>query len=356
MRKGRKKIAILGPVGNAIPPKKQGAIEWMVYYLTEGLIKRGYEVLLFGPKISRTSAKLVPVGPKPMVEYRVLPDYERARKMRIELSMLANMFYEVRKRKKEIGIIFNHTVSGGMFASWEKIFNLPVFHTLHLPLFKELADVFEKYNAQLISISDSQRKPFPHLNYAATIYNGIDLRRFSFSREIKDYFIFSSKILAAKNPLDAIRATKLAHEKIVILGRINDPEYFETKIRPLLGKNVIYLGEVSLSRAKEFYKNAKALLFPIKCRESFGLVMIEAMACGTPVIAYPKGAIREVIKDKKTGFIVKNTKEMVEAIKKIDQIDRRECRKLVEEKFTIEKMVDNYEKVYQKILKERKIK
>lgn len=348
MKKSRKKIAILGPIGNAIPPKKQGAIEWMVYYLVEALVKKGYPVLLFAPKGTQTSAELVPVGPKPMVEYKVLPENERARKMRIELSTLANMFYEITERKEEIGIVFNHTLSSGVFASLEKTINTPVFHVLHLPLYKELANVFEKYNSQLINISKSQRKPFPRLNYTRTICNGIELRRFPFQEKAKNYFIFAGKIHPYKNPLDAIKAAKKAREKIILIGRINDPEYFESKIKPLLGKNVIYLGEVTLPRAIELYKNAKALLFPIKCQESFGLVMIEVMACGTPVIAYPKGAIKEVVKSGKTGFIVKNVKEMTEAIKKIDQIDRKECRKWVEENFTLEKMVDNYEGLIKK--------
>ena len=348
--KRRKKIAILGPIGNEIPPKKQGGIEWMVDYLKEGLIKKGYQVLLFAPKPTRTSADLVPVGPSPLIESKILPEYEMARKLRIELSMLTNMLMEVVKKKKEIGIIFNHTVSGGMFSSLEKLLNIPVFHILHLPLFKELAKVFRESNARLIAISNRQRNVFPNLNYQTTIYNGIDLKKFPLSKKPKDYFIFSGKIIPAKNPLDAIRAAKIAQKKIIIIGRIKNQEYFETKIRPLLNKNVVYLGEVSFSKAIELYKNAKAFLFPIQWPEPFGLVMIEAMASGTPIIAYPNGAIPEVIKDKKTGFIVKNVNEMAEAIKNISQIDRRECRKHVQENFTVEKMVDEYEKLIKKLL------
>jgi len=353
MAKNRKKIAILGPAGNSIPPKKQGGIEWMVYYLTENLVKEGYQVLLFAPKNTKTSAKLVPVAPKPLVEYKVLPKYERARKLRIEFSTTANTLEEILKRKKEIGVIFNHTVSGGMFAHLEKMLNIPTFHVLHLPLFEELANVFKKYNARLILISDSQKKSFPRLNYQATIYNGVNLKKIPFSKKPGGYLIWSAKIMAYKNPLDAIKATKSAREKIILIGRINDQEYFETKIKPLLNKNVIYLGEVSFSKAIKLYRNAKALLFPIKWEEPFGLVMIEAMACGTPVIAYPNGAVPEVVRDKKTGFIVKNVREMTEAIKNIDKIDRKKCRERVEKHFSVEKMADEYEKVYYKILNKK---
>lgn len=354
MKDAKKKIAILGPIGNSIPPKKQGGIEWMVYYLTENLVKKGYRVLLFAPSDTQTSAELVPISSKPVIKYRVLPKYEKARKLRIELSIIANTLGEILKRKDEIGIIFNHTVSGGIFTHLEKMLNIPTFHVLHLPLFEELATVFQKYNARLIPISDNQKKTFPALNYQATIYNGINLKKFPFSKKPGSYLIWSAKIMAYKNPLDAIKAAKSAREKIILIGRINDQEYFETKIKPLLSKNVTYLGEVSFSKAIDLYGKAKAFLFPIKWEEPFGLVMIEAMACGTPVIAYPNGAVLEVIKDKKTGFIVKNVNEMTEAIKKIEIIDRKKCRERVEKYFTIKKMVDGYEKVYYEILKRKR--
>ncbi|MBL7150214.1 MAG: glycosyltransferase family 4 protein [Candidatus Pacebacteria bacterium] len=350
MKGTKKKIAILGPIGNSIPPKKQGGIEWMVYYLTENLVKKGYRVLLFAPSDTRTSAELVSISSKPVIKYKVLPKYERARKLRIELSILANILGEILKRKDEIGVIFNHTVSGGMFAHLEKMLNIPTFHILHLPLFEELAIVFKKYNARLIPISGNQKKAFPVLNYQATIYNGINLKKIPFSKKPGGYLIWSAKIMAYKNPLDAIKAAKSAREKIILIGRINDQKYFETKIKPLLNKNIIYLGEVSFSKAIKLYRNAKSLLFPIKWEEPFGLVMIEAMACGTPVIAYPNGAVPEVIKDKKTGFIVKNVKEMAEAIKNIDKINRKKCRERVEKYFSVEKMVDNYQKLIKKFI------
>lgn len=350
-----KKIAILGPIGNRIPPKKQGGIEWMVYYLTENLVEKGYRVLLFAPGDTQTSAELVPISPKPVIKYKVLPEYEKARKLRIELSILANTLREILKRKDEIGVIFNHTVSGGMFAHLEKMLNIPTFHVLHLPLFKELTAVFQKYNARLIPISIAQRKFFPGLNYSTTIYNGINLKRIPFSKKPGDYLIFSAKIMSYKNPLDAIKAAKIAGKKIILIGRINDQEYFEAKIKPLLSKNVTYLGEVSFSKAIKLYGKAKAFLFPIKWEEPFGLVMIEAMACGTPVIAYPNGAVPEVIKNEKTGFIVKNVSEMVKAIKKIDKVDRSKCRERVEKYFSVEKMVDNYEKIIKKFTQLNKI-
>ncbi|MBZ9572941.1 glycosyltransferase family 4 protein [Patescibacteria group bacterium] len=352
MTRNKKKIAILGSIGISIPPKKQGGIEWMVYYLTEELVKRGHSVLLFAPQNTKTSAELVPVCPRPVSEYKIPIESEGSRKLRIELSFLTNLMAEVLKRKNEIGVVFNHTVSGGIFAILEKLLKVPVFHVLHLPLYKELAEVFKKYNPRLISISDSQRKSFPKLNYVTTIYNGIDLKKIPFCKKPKDYFIFAGKIRPSKNPLAPIKAVKLVQKKLILVGKMSDPEYFKSEIKPSLTKDIVYLGEVNFSKIIELYCNANALLFPITWQESFGLVMIEAMACGTPVIVFDRASAREVIKDGETGFVVKNIEEMAGAIKKIDQVDRRECRKWVEKNFTVEKMVDEYEKIYYKILKE----
>jgi len=350
MSKKKKKIAILAPVGNNIPPKKQGGIEWMVYLTTEYLVKKGYKVLLFAPRSTKTSAELVPVSPKPMVEYKVLPRYEKSRKMRIEMSILSNMRYELFKRKREIGMILNHTVSGGWFADVEKRLNIPSFHILHLPLFKELAEVFSKYKTRLISISNNQRKKFPDLNYVATIYNGIEVEKFPFSEKKGKYLIFCGKIIPSKNPLDAIKVAKMTKEKLILIGRINDPEYFQKQIKPHLNKNIVYLGEVTYQKVKTLFCNAKALIFPIKWEEAFGLVMIESMACGTPVIAFKRGSVPEVVKDKITGFIVRNIEEMAQAVKKLDLINRKNCREWVKENFTAEKMAQNYEVLCKKYL------
>lgn len=353
VKKQGKYIAVLGPLGLPIPPKRQGGIEWMVYYLTEGLIKKGYKILLFAPKGTRTSAQLIPVCSKPIAQYNIQPEAEASRRLRMELSILTNMQAELLRRKKEVGLVFNHTVNGGVFAGLEKILGVPVFHVVHLPLYKELADVFKKFNARLISISNSQRKPFPYLRYATTIYNGINLEEFPFRKKPKDYFIFSGKMRASKNPLSAIVAAKKTREKLILVGKINDRKYFEEKIKPLLfkAKNISYLGEVSFLKIKKLYSGARALLFPIRWEEPFGLVMIEAMACGTPVIAFNRASVPEVVKHGKTGFIVNSEKEMVMAMKKIDEIKREDCRTWVKKNFSAEKMINAYEKICRKTIR-----
>jgi len=347
----KKYIAILAPVGISIPPKRQGAIEWMVYFLAEGLVKKGYPVLLFAPKGTKTSAKLVSVFPKTIGEYRKKEGDEVSRKLRLELTALSNAKAELLKRKSQIGLVFNHVVDGGMFGSLEKEIEAPVFHVTHLPLYQELASLYKKHNSRLIAISQNQKKLFSKLRYSPVIYNGVDLKKINFSKKTKDYFLFAGKMTPSKNPLDAILAAKKTGEKLILAGKASDKDYFDDKIKPLIdGEQIKYLGEITFLNLLKLYSKAKGFLFPVRCEEAFGLVMIEAMASGTPVIAYPRGSVREVVKNKETGFIVKNVNEMAEAIKKIDQIKRRDCRKHVEENFSIERMIKEYERVCLKIL------
>ncbi len=346
-----KKIAILGPLGLPIPPPKQGGIEWMVYYLVEGLIKKGYKVLLFAPKGTKTSAELVEVCDKPIAAYKITSEAEASRRLRIELSVLIRMKQEALKRKKEIAVVFNHTVNGGVFAGLEKEMGVRVYHVLHLPLYKEMVWVYKHFKSRLITISNNQRKPFPNLHYSTTIYNGIDLKKFPFRKEPKNYFLFSGKLREGKNPLDAILAANLAKEKLIIAGKINDKRYFKEKIKHRLKGNIRYVGEVPFAKIKQLYASSKALLFPINWEEPFGLVMIESMACGSPVIAFDKGSVREVIKPGKTGFIVKNVREMAQAMKNIDQIKREDCREWARKNFSVERMIDEYEKVHFKAVK-----
>lgn len=344
----KKQIGIVGPIGNNIPPKKQGAIEWLVHELAEGLVEKGHPVTLFAPKTAQTSANLVPTAPKPMIDYSP-SQQEKSRKLRIELSLLANTREEIIKHKDDLAVLFDHTVNGGLFSDLEKLTGIPTYHTIHLPLYKELADIFKKNNSRVITISNNQRGNFTDLNYAGTIYDAVKLDKFNFIEEPEDYFIFAGKLTPAKNPLAAIKAAKRAKVKLKLIGRISDEEYFEKKIKPALDKKREYLGEVSRKKAIDLYSKAKSFLFPTSWPEPFGLVMIEAMACGTPIIAFNYGATSEIIKDGETGFIVKNEKQMAKAIDKINTISRKKCRRNVEENFSIEKMIDGYEKIYQNL-------
>jgi glycosyltransferase involved in cell wall biosynthesis len=343
-------IAILAPIGLPIPPKKQGGIESVVYELTQSLVQKGHQVLLFAPKTTKTSAKLVPICSRPIASYKGLAGFETSRPLRLELSILTNVLIQVLKRKKQIALVFNHAVDGGLFAPLESMTGLAVYHTLHTPLFPELADVYKNFKARLISIAAHQRKSFPGLKYATTIYNGINLKKFPFSDRHKNYLLFAGKIRPAKNPLAAILAAKEIGAKLLLAGKISDKTYFEKEIKPLLDRKIIYLGELKFKSLLKVYAGAKALLCPSAWAEPFGLTMVEAQACGTPVIAFDKGSAHEVVQDKKTGFVIKNISQMIKAVEKIDNIKREDCRTWVEKNFSVEKMVEGYEKVYYQIL------
>ena len=205
-----------------------------------------------------------------------------------------------------------------------------------------------------VSISFDQRTHTDlKFNYSGTVYNGVNLEDFTFNSKPQDYFVWLGRIHYGKGLWNAVHAAKISKEKLIIAGNITcetDEKYFQS-VKPMIdGRKIKYIGEVGPKEKNKLLGGAKAVLFPTIWEEPFGLVMTEAMATGTPVIGFNKGSVSEVVKNKVTGFVVKNDKEMIKAIKKIDMIDRNECRKHVEKYFTVEKMVDEYEKIYKKII------
>ncbi len=372
------------------PPSKEKIIYaplWITHYLSEGLVKKGHKVFLFASSDSKTSAtlisnnlpslrrnknwfsvykKLVEREKKIMQGKYKLPWTERWKEiLRENYELLLAVKLHEMAQKKMFDIIQFH--SGPNVLALSSLLKTPIVFTFHnhfsFPLgtnsLKLIYSSFEKEksgNIHFITLSKSQKKTLPNLNYAATIPNGTDVQKFSFSEKKGNYLAFAGRILPWKGVETAIQVAKKTGKKLKIAGAIppDHLDFWNQKIKPSLSQNITYEGMLNQNQMVPFYQRAQALLMPILYDEAFGLVMIEAMACGTPVIAFRKNPVPEIVKGKKTGFIVKNTKEMVEAIKKIDQIDRRECRKHIERNFTIEKMVDGYEKVYQKILKEQK--
>lgn len=348
----RKNIAIIAPPFTTIPPKGQGGTERIVYQITEGLIKKGYKVILFGAGKCKTSAKFIQIFKKPLDQMNFENKYiESSRKLRLETLYLACVIEEIKKRQKNISLIINHARGECIFLPFAQYLKIPIITVLHLPIFKEMANFLTKIkNPNIITISNSQREKFKNIKYLATIYNGVDLKEFPFCKNPKNYFLFMGAMGEHKNPKEAILAAKKANVKLILAGGKKREPYFSKEIKPLLkDKKIKYIGEVKGKKRINLFKYAKGFLFPIQWDEPFGLVMVEAMACGTPVIAYPRGGAKEIIKHKKTGYLVKNTKEMVEAIKNIDKISREKCRERVEKFFSLEKMLDNYEKIINKL-------
>ena len=344
------KIAQIAPLWFPIPPKKYGGIERIIHFLTEELVKKGHKVTLFAAGGSKTKAKLVSVSEKGIIPMGISwYDY------------WWNLFSHSRafEMAKEFDIIHCHwIIMGGFF---QKLVKPPVIHTMH-NIMGELDlrwKIFEYYknDLNLVFISKSERKNTPvKIKNNWIVYNGIDLSNFKFNPKPKDHFVWIARISPDKGAKEAIEIAKKAGVKLILAGQIQPhrQEYFNKEIKPELNSKIKFIGEISEKEFSEFYGQAKGCLYPINWEEPFGLIMTESMACGTPVIVFDRGSAKEVVEDKKTGFVVKNIQQAVEAVKKIDQIKRQDCRKRVEDNFSKEQMVENYEKIYYEILRKKK--
>lgn len=343
------KIALLAPFEESVPPEKYGGTELIVFYLAEILSKRGHDVFLFATESSKTTANLIPIFPQAIRKEVYALDMKK--REAIKYIGVGKVINEL--KKLDIDIIHNHI--GWRFLPFAPLFSMPTLTTLHGPLNTGYQKfVYEQFKeANFVSISNSQRKFLPSLNYAATIYNGIDIKTLKFSNKPKDYFAFLGRMSPEKGPVQAIRIAKKAGVKLKVAAKVDavDAEFFMKEVKPLIdNKQIVFLGEIDPSKKSDFLRNARGLIAPIQWEEPFGLFFIEAMACGTPVITLKRGSAPEVVKDGESGFVLENINDAAKAVKNVDQIKRGNCRKWVEENFTAEKMVENYEKIYRKIL------
>ncbi|PIS17216.1 MAG: glycosyl transferase [Candidatus Nealsonbacteria bacterium CG09_land_8_20_14_0_10_42_14] len=240
-------------------------------------------------------------------------------------------------------------------APFSKFLKPPIVSTLHNPITEEKNILFKKYsNINYVAISKNQKRSGPGLNIVKTIYHGIPVEKYEFNSKPKDYLLWLSSVIPEKGPATAIEIAKMAGEKLIISGPIFSyaADYFEYRIKPLIdGEQIQFVGESDFEKKIELFKNAKAFLFPIRRQEPFGLVVIEAMACGTPVIAFKDGSMPELIEQGKTGFLVDSAEEAVKALKKIKRISRDYCREYVKKNFPLRRMVNRYERLYKNILK-----
>lgn len=350
------KILVLSPVEERVPPPKYGGTELVVYNLVEGLVKKGHEVTLAASGDSITSAKLYPLARKALRTRLDGEDENSKLKLREAFKYIAVARALKVAAKKRYDIIHNHI--GWRIMPFSFLLNIPMVTTLHGPLtdYTQKTIYSQFKNANLISISKSQREPAPDLNYVATVYNGIDIEKFPFNPKPENYAAFLGRISPEKGIHFAIQAARRAKIKLLIGAKIDvvDQEFYQKEIRPQIrGRQIQYLGELNHEQKVKLLKNARVVINPINWQEPFGLVMAEAMACGTPVVATRRASAPEIVLDGKTGFLVdpKNpVPEIVASLSKIDQIKREDCRRRVEEKFTTELMVAGYEKAYQKVI------
>lgn len=356
------RIAILGSVALPVPPPAQGGTEWIAYHQAVGLSQKGHQILLFAAKGSSQNftnyplIKIVEVGKGDVVNGSTLEQktdsafIEGSRKLRLEIAYLSEAAKALIDHKDEYDLILNNMRGEGVFLPIAKLLNKPLATVMHLNLFPELSELFKQYQTNIITISNAQRKEFPDLNYLATVYNGVDVKKYPFNPNSKDYLLMMGTIGRHKNQASAINVAKTLGTKLILAGKIRDKDYFEELKKDIDGNQIQWIGELEFNKKVEFYQNAKAFLFPILWEEPFGLVLIEAMSCGTPVVAFNHGAIPEVVVNGSTGFVVENDSQMVEAVKKIGSINRMACRRHVEQNFTIEKMINDYEIACQKAL------
>ncbi len=335
------RVALISPIAWRTPPRHYGPWESFVSLLCEGLIKRGVDVTLFATGESTTKGKLRSVC---QVGYE--EDKNIDPKVWESLH-IANVFQSA----DEFDIIHNNF--DFLPLTYSGLVDTPVLTTIHGFSSEKILPVYEKYNESTyyVSISNSDRNS--GLNYIDTIYHGIDLNQFTYRDLPEDYLLFFGRLHRDKGPKEAIEIAKRSNKKLIMAGIIQDEGYFKYEVEPHLNEQITYIGSVGPKERNELLGKALALLHPIHFQEPFGLSVVEAMACGTPVIAYNKGSMPELIEDGINGFLVNDIDGALRALENISSIDRRKCREIVEGKFSVDRMVDEYIKVYEKILKER---
>ena len=348
------RIAILGSVALPIFPPFQGGTEWIAYHQAKGLSEKGHKVILLEAKgtaknFQNSDVNVIEVGKGDTVagsknEAKFNPTFtESSRKLRLESVYLSEVSQKLIELKDEYDLILNNMRGEAVFLPVAKLINKPFVNVMHLNLFDELASIFKEFGTKIITISNAQRKKYPDLQYLATVYNGVDISKFKFNAKPEEYLLMAGTIGRHKNQASAISVAKKMNKKLIIAGKIRDKDYFEELKKDIDGEQIQYFGEIGFAEKLKLYMNAKAFLFPILWEEPFGLVMIEAMACGTPVIAFDHGAVPEVVVNGKTGFVVENEDQMADSLLKINFIGREDCRRRVEENFTVEKMINDYE-------------
>jgi glycosyltransferase involved in cell wall biosynthesis len=344
----RLRIAQIGPLYERIPPKLYGGTERIVSYITEELVRRGHDVTLFAAGDAVTSAKLHPACPQAL---------RLAGKQDLGAFLQFPMLSDVYENADDFDVIHNH-VDYWSFA-FARLVNTPTVSTMHGRLdLEDLMPVYARYKTvPLVSISDAQRPPLPFMNWVSTVYHGLPRDLLTFSKGPGKYLAFLGRISPEKRPDLAIDLARKAGIPIKLAAKVDvvDRAFFEQVIKPRLSSpDVEYIGEINESQKNEFLGNALALMFTIDWPEPFGLAMIEALACGTPVIARPCGSVPEVLRNGVSGIIASEFDDLVQAVKNIDSISREACRKEFETRFTDDVMAAQYERIYRELIGARR--
>jgi glycosyltransferase involved in cell wall biosynthesis len=340
---GKMRIAQITPLIEAIPPKFYGGTERVVHWLVEELVALGHDVTLFASGDSCTSAKLAPIWPKALRLDGLVRDQNALHMMMLEL---------VRRRANEFDVLHFHLdyYPFSIFSRQPTPFVTTLHGRLDLP---EHQVVFSTFPATpVVSISDAQRRPIERANWAHTIHHGMPERLLLPQMRQPSYFAFLGRISPEKGVDRAIRIARRCGVPLKIAAKVDrvDQDYFDQQIRPMLGSDTDFIGEIADAQKSDFLGGAIALLAPIDWPEPFGLVLMEALACGTPVIVFNRGAAAEVIEDGITGFVVEDEESAVAAVARLPHLSRAVIRRRFEQRFTARRMANDYLAVYRKLI------
>lgn len=338
------RIAQVAPLYESVPPKLYGGTERVVSYLTEELVRMGHDVTLFASGDSKTAAHLIPACPKSL---RLDPEC---------VDQLAHHFVmlgDVKHNARKFDVIHFHI--DYLHFPLSQTLQVPNLTTLHGRLdIPDLQPLYRKFKEpQLVSISKAQRKPLLWANWVGNVYHGLPADQLHLHREPGKYLAFLGRVSPEKRVDRAIEIALQVGMPLKIAAKIDraDRPYYEAEIKPLLdNRNIELIGEIGEQQKDEFLGNAYAYLFPIDWPEPFGLTMIEAMACGTPTIAFPCGSVREVLEDGVSGFIVQSIEQAVAAVKRVEHFDRAGCRQAFEKRFSASRMAQDYLRLYEALV------
>jgi glycosyltransferase involved in cell wall biosynthesis len=337
------RIAQIAPLAESVPPKLYGGTERVVAYLCDELVRQGHSVTLFASGDSQTRARLVPLCDEAL---------RLSSEMRDSLALHFLMIEQVAQRASEFDVLHFHVAP--LHFSLARRLDVAHVTTLHgrldlpdlAPLYREFGDI------PVVSISNAQRQPIPHANWVGTVHHGMPSTELEFRPVPGEYFAFLGRISPEKRVDRAIAIAKSCGYPLRVAAKVDtvDADYFAKDIEPLLDDPLIsFIGEISSADKNDFLGGARALLFPIDWPEPFGLVMIEALACGTPVLAFRGGSVEEIIDSGITGFVVDDLADAVDAACRIEMLDRRRCRESFERRFTVERMASEYVRMYQAV-------
>ncbi len=347
------RVLQLAPIWETVPPPAYGGTETVVSCLTEELVRRGVEVSLCASGDSSTSAEMRSYFPRSLRDAGLCEDGLQYALVHVAMAL---------RDAGDFDIIHNHNgPPSELGMALSHLTDVPMLTTLHNNLAKDTEFIWSNYGGWYNTISHTQYNSLPRLakaSYAGVVHNGIDVDSFPYQARKSDYALFIGRMAPTKAPHLAIEAARRAGVRLLLAGKVALPEereYFDAVIKPLLdGSKVEFLGEADAVLKRELYRDARCLLVPIQWDEPFGLVVIEAMACGTPPIAFRRGAAPELIEDGSTGFLVSDAREMAEAIARLETIDPSICRRRVEECFGPVALADKYMAIYQEILESGK--